>query len=236
MAVFVCAVYGGNAFGPTISNWISFKLHWTWVYWVQMAASGLCFLLCLFFLPETYVNHLHSTYVSYPTFSHYFKLTLSLYRSRGELILAKRAAALTKETGKPHYIRGTDRADRAESWLSAVKITSTRPLVYLFTEPIVLACASWIGIAWGVVFLFIGAVAHVFTETYGFNQGQASSVLMTGFIGALLGFVSNELVQERIYQRAVVKGGGRAVPEVRLYSSAIGGIMFAVGCFGFAWT
>ena len=43
-------------------------------------------------------------------------------------------------------------------------------------------------------------------------------------------------VQEKLYQRSVVRGGGKAVPEVRLYSSAGGALLFAVGCFGFAWT
>lgn len=87
-----------------------------------------------------------------------------------------------------------------------------------------------------MVFLLVGAVAHVFTITYGFNQGQASSVLVCGLIGAIIGWFTNEYIQERLYRNAVEKGHGRAKPEARLYSSAVGGLLFGVGAFGFAWT
>ena len=79
-------------------------------------------------------------------------------------------------------------------------------------------------------------MAHVFTKVYDFNQGQASSVLVCGFIGAIFGWFTNEFIQERMYKNAVAKGHGRAAPEVRLYSAAVGGILFSVGAFGFAWT
>ncbi|KAK4703621.1 hypothetical protein P7C70_g2595, partial [Phenoliferia sp. Uapishka_3] len=207
MGTFVVMVYAGNGLGPTCANWIAYKVNWHWVYWLQMIMGGVAFLLIFFFLPET----------------------------RGILILEKRADALTKETGKPHYIRGADYIELA-TFAERVKISLTRPLIYLFTEPIVAIMAMWIGTAWGVVFLLIGAVAHVFTETYGFNQGSASSILACGLIGAIFGWFTNEFIQERIYRNAVVKGGGKAEPEVRLYSSAIGGILFAVGAFGFAGT
>lgn len=46
----------------------------------------------------------------------------------------------------------------------------------------------------------------------------------------------NATIQERFYQRAIVKKGGRAGPEVRLYSSEVGNISFRVGCFGFVGT
>ncbi|KAL8279603.1 hypothetical protein RQP46_007916 [Phenoliferia psychrophenolica] len=207
MGTFVVMVYAGNGLGPTCSNWISFKVNWHWVYWLQMIMGGVQFLLVLCFLPET----------------------------RGSLILEKRAAARTKETGREHYISGTDHLELM-TFRERIKISLTRPLLYLFTEPIVTIMALWIGTAWGVVFLYIGAVAHVFTKVYGFNQGQASSVLVCGLIGAILGWFTNQFVQERLYRNAVAKGQGRAAPEVRLYSSAAGGIAFSVGAFGFAWT
>ena len=75
------------------------------------------------------------------------KLTFA-FLSRGSLILEKRAAALTKETGKPYYIRGSDNIELM-TFGERVKISLTRPLLYLFTEPIVAIMALWIGTAWG---------------------------------------------------------------------------------------
>ena len=79
--------------------------------------------------------------------------------------------------------------------------------------------------------LFVGSIVHVFEKTYGFTSGQGGTVLITGFVGAVLGWLTNYFIQERFYQASLRKGHGKAVPEVRLYSSAIGGLLFAVGCF-----
>lgn len=205
MATFVLTIFSANAIGPLCAGWIAQKCGWRWVYWVQMIAAGVCFILCLFFFPET----------------------------RGDVILAKRAKVLKKETGRHHYVLG---ADDVEGLWEAMKISCARPLLYLFTEPIVMAISIWIGFAWGMVFLFVGAVSHVFRVTYGFSQGQGGTVLICGFIGAVFAWFETIYVQDRLYKRSVVQGGGKAVPEVRLYSSAIGALVFAIGCFGFAGT
>ncbi|BGP37884.1 hypothetical protein JCM10450v2_001820 [Rhodotorula kratochvilovae] len=152
---------------------------------------------------------------------------------RADVILGKRCKQLEKETGRPHYVDG---AERFEGWVQALKISSTRPLAYLFTEPIVMALALWVGFAWGMVFLFIGSITHVFAKTYGFSQGQSGTVLITGFLGAAISYVLHLTVQEPMYARAVVAGHGKAKPEVRLHSSAVGAVLFSAGAFGFAWT
>jgi hypothetical protein len=92
------------------------------------------------------------------------------------------------------------------------------------------------GLAWACVFLFVGAIAHVFEVTYGFSQGQAGTVLICGFIGAAISYILHLTIQEPLYRRRTIAGHGKAAPEVRLYPAAIGGILFAAGCFGFAWT
>ncbi|GAA5837618.1 hypothetical protein JCM9279_006807 [Rhodotorula babjevae] len=152
---------------------------------------------------------------------------------RADVILSKRCKQLEKETGRPHYVDG---AERFEGWWQALKVSSTRPLLYLFTEPIVMALAIWVGFCWGMVFLYIGAVVHVMRETYGFSQGQGATCLMTGCIGALISYGLHLTIQEPMYARAVARGHGKAKPEVRLYSSAIGALLFSGGAFGFAWT
>ncbi|GAA5868942.1 hypothetical protein JCM3774_006798 [Rhodotorula dairenensis] len=152
---------------------------------------------------------------------------------RADVILAKRCARLQQETGRPHYVDG---AEHFEGWVHALQISCSRPLVYLFTEPIVAALALWVGFAWSVVFILVGAIAHVFETTYGFNQGEGGSVLICGFIGALLSYILHLTIQERIYQRAVTAGHGKAKPEVRLYASAVGSILYCIGAFGFGWT
>ncbi|GAA6004571.1 hypothetical protein JCM10207_000941 [Rhodosporidiobolus poonsookiae] len=206
MSVFVLTVFTANATGPLCMNWVAQTIGWHWVYWIQLISNGVCFILCAAFLPEP----------------------------RAEVILAKRCKRLQQETGRPHYVEG---AERFEGWVDALKISCLRPLQYLLSEPIVTALSLWVGLAWGMVFLFIGAIAHVFEETYGFSQGQAGTVLICGFIGAGISCILHNTIQEPlVYRRALQKGHGKAPPEVRLYASAIGGILFSAGSFAFAWT
>lgn len=80
MGTFVLTVFTANATGPLCANWIAQKVSWQWVYWVQLCAGGLCWVLCLFFFPET----------------------------RGDVILKKRCKKLEKETGKHHFVHGLD--------------------------------------------------------------------------------------------------------------------------------
>ncbi|GAA5828309.1 hypothetical protein JCM5353_003296 [Sporobolomyces roseus] len=206
MGFFVLTVFTANATGPLVSNWLAFKTDWHYIYWLQMGTNGLVFLYVLFFFKEP----------------------------RGEVILRKRCKQLAKETGRPHYVEGADSDE--EGWLQMLKVSLSRPLLFLFTEPIVTALSLAIGFVWGEVFLAIGAVSHVFAENYGFNQGTSHTVLICGFIGAAIGTLTNIFIQDPMYKRAVVNGGGRAKPEVRLYSAGVGSILFSVSLFCFAWT
>ncbi|GAA5854505.1 hypothetical protein JCM3766R1_004925 [Sporobolomyces carnicolor] len=206
MGFFVLTVFTANATGPTVAAWVAFKTGWANIYWLQMATNGAVFLYTVFLFQEC----------------------------RGEVILRKRCKQLTRETGRRHFVDGADSDE--EGWVQMLKVSVSRPLLYLFTEPIVTAMSLVIGFAWGCVFLFIGAISHVFTENYGFNEGTSHTVLICGFIGAAFGCATNVWIQEPIYQRAVLNGGGRAKPEVRLYSAGVGSILFSISLFCFAWT
>ncbi|BGP29998.1 hypothetical protein JCM10296v2_001750 [Rhodotorula toruloides] len=158
-----------------------------------------------------------------------FVLCLFLFpEPRADVILGKRCKKLQEESGRPHLVEGLE---GTESMLDAVKLSLTRPLLYLFTEPIVASLALWVGFAWGVVFLLVGSIAHVFEKTYGFSQGQGGTVLICGFIGAFVSYILHLTVQEPLYRKALMKGNGKAKPEARLYSAAIGGILFSAGFY-----
>lgn len=50
-------------------------------------------------------------------------------------------------------------------------------VVYLTTEPIVIALSLWVGFAWGVIFLFASSVFVVF-ESYRFSVSTRSLFLL----------------------------------------------------------
>lgn len=66
-----------------------------------------------------------------------------LVETRGSKILDDRARRLTSETGIPH-IADTDGSSKPQvSTFELVKTTASRPIVFLCTEPVVAAMATW---------------------------------------------------------------------------------------------
>ena len=102
-----------------------------------MASNGACWLSCVFLFPETCVSDPPGFGLAADPF----------LDSRGDVILARKARALTQSTGRQHYVAGLD---VHASWGQAIKTSLSRPLIYLFTEPIVTALSLWVGFAWGV--------------------------------------------------------------------------------------
>ncbi|TIA92726.1 hypothetical protein E3P99_00476 [Wallemia hederae] len=154
-----------------------------------------------------------------------------LDETRHDVILDKKVRKYNKTYGTQLKIK----TDAAHSFKSAMSKSLARPLVYLTTEPIVMALALWVGFAWGCVFLFTGAVTLVYEETYGFNSGEAGTVLITGFIGAFLAWLLN-FGQNALYQRKKDPVTHIAPPEARLYQAAFGAVMFGGCMFLYAWT
>ena len=55
MALFVITPFAGPSLGPIVGGYVSVAgLHWTWLFWILSIFSGLCYLVVLFGLPETY--------------------------------------------------------------------------------------------------------------------------------------------------------------------------------------
>lgn len=90
-----------------------------------------------------------------------------LDETRHDLILDKKITKYNKTYGTDLKVQ----TDAAHSVKKALTTSLARPLIYLTTEPIVIALSIWVGFAWGIVFLSTGTVLHVFEKTYDFTQG-----------------------------------------------------------------
>ncbi|WOO85359.1 Efflux pump FUB11 [Vanrija pseudolonga] len=152
-----------------------------------------------------------------------------MVETRAEAIAARKAARLTASTGRLHV--GAHQLE-AKSLAHLARTAVLRPLTFLCTEPIVTAMSLWIGFAWSCIYLGSSATLAVFGQ-YGWNAGLTGLSLLSTLVGGLLGFASN-FHQERIYRRAVASGA--ATPEVRLYWSASGGLLFPACMYAYAWT
>ncbi|ORY29132.1 major facilitator superfamily domain-containing protein [Naematelia encephala] len=203
MNVFSIMIFLGQSLGGFVFGWVGNGWGIQWCYGVQGIAAVVSCGLNALILRET----------------------------RGDVLLARRAKALTKETGSKHICV----ADlQKQSFITLMRVSLIRPLEYLVTEPIVSAISTWIGFAWAIIFLGGTSVQLVF-RAYGFSIGQAGTVQVCVFLGGVLGFISN-FHQDRLYARAARKNGGRAPPEARLYWAAYGGLLFPLGMYVYAWT
>lgn len=112
----------------------------------------------------------------------------------------------------------------------------TRPLRFLFTEPITICAAIYNGFIFGVVFLLNEAFPLVFGPGgHNFNTGEVGLTFAGLVIGAIVGGLIYP-IQERYYHRAVAANGGKSVPEARMWMARGGAILMPISLFWFAWT
>ncbi|KAM0756467.1 MFS general substrate transporter [Meredithblackwellia eburnea MCA 4105] len=201
MSLFALCAFAGTGLGPALMGYVELNLKWRWMQWIQMILMGVLTLSIFLFTKET----------------------------RGSVLLSRRAARMRKETGDQRYQCRSD-AERA-SLVVLIRVSMTRPIYLLFTEPIVAAFSLWVGMAWGTLYLALEAVPLVFTEVYHFNLGEVGLVFYTAVFAAGIGWVTN-LYQEKLYRSTVAKRG----PEARLYASCVGGLAFPAGLFIFAFS
>ncbi|CAO1615117.1 unnamed protein product [Parajaminaea phylloscopi] len=164
-------------------------------------------------------------------FATFLVMIVLLPETRAEVLLEARARRLTRETGLAHV---TAQSSHSVSLLRTIGRNCTRPLVFLFTEPIVTALALWSGFIWGVVFLSLRSVKYTFA-VYGLSSTIKSTILLSYGAGALLGFISN-LHQTALYRKALKRScGGRVPPEMRLFWCMPAALFTCAGLFWYAW-
>ncbi|KAJ9108018.1 hypothetical protein QFC20_003587 [Naganishia adeliensis] len=168
-------------------------------------------------------------------------LLIMMPETREGVILRRKAAHMRKQMrqlgGKGATNSSVEFEYRARSEVDKPKLTDlikvslTRPIWLLFTEPIVASFSVWISMAWGVFYALTQSIPLIFQELYHFDTGHTGLVYLSMSIGTILSFIFN-FYQEHLYRKNVAKRG----PEARLYAAMVGGVCFAVGCFIYAWT
>jgi len=175
------------------------------VFWMQLIVNFFWLAVIILFLPET----------------------------RGSVILRRRVDKLRKETGDLTLIAVGDESRLPIKTL--ILISTTRPLMLLFTEHIVFWFSLWVSFTWGILYLFLNTVSQVFRQSHNFNTWQVGLVFLGMVVGAILSFVTAP-IQDYFYSRASRRNNGNPRPEARLYVSCVGSLMFTSGLFWFGWS
>ena len=154
------------------------------------------------------------------------------------VLLRKRAAALTRETGQVYRSR-IDISSGKQTLSQKLKVALSRPWILLFKEPIVLLLSIYIAIVYGTLYLCFSAFPIVFQQQRGWSSGVGG----LAFIGVAVGIfiaggynIWDNKRYSRISAQHVAKGERGAPPEARLPAAMVGSIFLPLGLFIFAWT
>ncbi|SCZ93484.1 BZ3500_MvSof-1268-A1-R1_Chr6-3g08692 [Microbotryum saponariae] len=207
LAWYSLAPFAGPVLGPICGGFLGINEDWRIVFWLCFAFSAVLLgFSCT--VPETYTP----------------------------VLLRRRAARLSKETGD-HYISRHDLNIKADETLAhKLRINVSRPFIFLVYEPIVLAMAIYAAIIYATLYLMFPAFPIVFVEKRGWNLGEAGLPFIGVGLGMLLGILFNIVYINPKYIRDIDAAGGHLPPEARLPACCLGGVSLPIGLFWFAWT
>uniref|UniRef100_A0A060T5X2 ARAD1B15048p n=1 Tax=Blastobotrys adeninivorans TaxID=409370 RepID=A0A060T5X2_BLAAD len=155
-----------------------------------------------------------------------------LKESLGPLILSRKAALLRRQTGN-WAIHAT--IDQVSLDLKEIMSTTiTRPIRMIFTQPIVFLVGVYISFVYGILYLCLEAIPIVFMEHYGWSLGVSELPYIGVLLGVLIGVVYMIMLEPR-YFRHLAANGFKPVPEARLDSLYLPGVIFPMGLFLTTW-
>lgn len=212
--IFAIAPFLGPSIGPIVGGFLGESEGWRWVEGFMAIFTGLLWIACSLYVPETYAP----------------------------VLLRSRAEKLSRMTGKV-YISKLDAATHSDGSPAAKKAAQKeqikralfRPWVLLFGEPIVLLLSIYIAIVYGTLYLLFAAFPIVFQQHRGWSQGVGGLAFIGVAVGMMAGVVY-AMVDNKRYARVAAAHNGNAPPEARLPPAIVGSVLLPVGLFWFAWT
>ncbi|XDG00462.1 hypothetical protein ABKA04_000077 [Annulohypoxylon sp. FPYF3050] len=205
-ALFATAPFLGPSIGPIVGGFLGVGGGWRWVEGLMACFTGLLWIICTFFIPETYAP----------------------------ILLRRRAEKLSEMTGKV-YISKMDAGKPKKTVGREFKIALSRPWILLFLEPIVLLTSLYMAIVYGTLYMMFAAFPIVYQQYRGWSPGIGGLAFLGIAVGMLFS-VAYSVYDNKRYARTSAAHHGNAPPEARLPPALIGSILLPVGLFWFAWT
>ncbi|ROW15670.1 hypothetical protein VPNG_02144 [Cytospora leucostoma] len=204
---FAAAPFLGPVIGPIVGGFVGETVGWRWIEGVMACFTGVIWIICTICVPETY----------------------------GPLLLRKRAAKLSKLTGKV-YMSEADTIGERVTIGQAFGTALSRPWQLLFMEPIVLLFSIYMAIIYGTLYMLFDAFPICFEQVRGWSAG-ISGLAFLGIAVGMLGAVAYSIWDNKRYVAAMkASPTGFAPPEARLPPAMLGSVCMPIGLFWFAWT
>ncbi|KAL8790047.1 MAG: hypothetical protein Q9195_006549 [Heterodermia aff. obscurata] len=205
VGLYSMCTFVGPVAAPIAGGYIAESyLGWRWTEYLSVIMAVCFWAVAFLFLPETY----------HPR------------------ILQLRAKKLRLETGNWAIHAAAD-----EKVIDARIILEkylTRPVRMLALEPILLFLALYIGLAYGILYLFFTAYPISFQHQRQWSQGKASLPFLSISIGVISASTLNTFHTLHSYRARLA--AGTATPESRLPPMILGSLLLPPGLFLWAWT
>ncbi|OCK73702.1 major facilitator superfamily transporter [Lepidopterella palustris CBS 459.81] len=205
LAVFLAAPLLGPSFGPIAGGYLGEAAGWRWVHGLFAIFTGTLWILITLFVPETYAPSL----------------------------LSKRAAKLSRMTGKV-YVARTDLGDK-KKLSEQYKTVLYRPWLLLFCEPIVLFTSIYMAIVYGALYMMFPLLPPIFQTQHRWSAQTSELSFLGVAVGMSIG-VLHGIYNNKHYVRIAAKHDGFPPPEVRLKTGILASVTLPIGLFWFAWT
>lgn len=200
LSVFSLALLAGAATGPFLGGLITENaaLGWRWTSWMP-------FIFFIFFGICSWIFHSETA---------------------GSILLKRRAEKL-RQTTRDWALHAPTEEQKFSVQVYVDKYV-WKPLVMLFTEPILLLMTLYMSYAYGVLYLIIEIMPISYIGARHWNPGQAGLPLMAVIGGILIGCLINFVFATK-RQKAMMLKYGRLFPEERLLPMIIGSVLFPFG-------
>ncbi|KAK5107717.1 hypothetical protein LTR62_000739 [Meristemomyces frigidus] len=146
-----------------------------------------------------------------------YAFILPMHETYKKIILTRRAKKLGVLPPPASQVRGLQYIKML------LTITVARPLMMLFSEPIVGFLSLYTAFTFSVLFAFFAAFPYTFERVYGFNTWQYGLTFLGIGLGVFIATATAVAIDRTVYMRKhrqLLKEGGRMVaPEHRLYAA-----------------
>lgn len=197
----------GPAIAPVIGGYIVSAKGWRWVLYTLCILNAAVAVLGSIFYVETYAPAL----------------------------LLKKAKKLRKATGNQN-LHTIYEISNGETTMEKLMVTVSRPIVLLFTHPMVIGLGSFMAFIYGFLYLMIVTIPSVFEKTYGFDQRTVGLMYLPLGIGFVLGVIFWTFLLGVVYNKLVEKNNGVAKPEFRLPCLFATAIIIPIGLLWYGWS
>ncbi|KAG0635686.1 major facilitator superfamily domain-containing protein [Tuber brumale] len=206
-SIFMIAPLEGPIIGPLLGGFIYEGLGWKYMNYLTVIFSA-AFVIAGFFVPETY----------------------------GPVLMRKKAAMLRKTNKDEKYMSRYCYKVGEGNMLTLVKLNMKRPLLMLFTEPICMFWALYIGVQYGILYLSFTAYPIVFQEIRGWAPGIAGLSFLGLGLGIIIAVCIEPLNNKLVSLHKPDPETSLPVPESKILIVCLAGILSPISLFMFAWT